>query len=86
MNPRNCLFNQQWDVCARCGKRYPMSMLRMQEGVLRCTRTCQDNLEIKRRPAIIARVLSDQAVQTEGMDWRWVDRAWDQGQWEDEVF
>lgn len=85
-NPRNCLYDDQWEVCQRCGKRYPMHQLQMQEGSLRCVRSCIVNLEIKRRSSIIARVLSDQATQTEGMDWRWVDKAWDQGQFEDEVF
>lgn len=63
-----------------------MSQLANQEGLLLCVRKCRDNLEIKRRPATIARTLADNAAQQEGVDWRWVDRAFSFGAWEDEVF
>jgi hypothetical protein len=53
-----------------------MSELTVQRGLLVCTRTCQDDLILDTRDAIIAQILaSDSPTHPEGADHRWVDRA-----------
>lgn len=73
MQSTNNLRDEQWDLCDRCGFRYPMSLLVMQKGTLVCTVMCVDNLDVERRPAEIASILGTE-VQ-EGVDTRELDRA-----------
>jgi hypothetical protein len=46
---------------------YPLSQLTIQQGLVVCTVTCQDNLDNQYRPIIIAKVL---ATPGEGSDER----------------
>lgn len=82
-NPNNRVRKEQWDICERCGLLYPMGSLVKQKGLLVCTRTCFDNLEVERRQQLIMRVLGDGITQ-EGVDTRPFDRAFFQG-FDDEV-
>lgn len=52
------LWWQDWDTCQRCGFIYPLSLLTTQKGLVVCTVTCLDNLDVEQRPVIIAEVLS----------------------------
>ena len=57
----------QWQCCDVCGLMYPITQLTKQQGALRCTVTCRDNLDNQYRPKIIADVL---ATPGEGSDER----------------
>lgn len=69
-NPVNHKTGDQWDVCGRCGRMFPIGQLIMQKGLRICTRrrTCYDNLERERREIFIAQILG--ADNTEGADLR----------------
>lgn len=69
---------EQWDLCARCGRPYPMSMLGKQKGSLICFQRCWDDLTVERRQEEIERCLTAGAEQ-EGADLRMVDRAFFEG-------
>lgn len=71
-NAVNARRDEQWDICDQCGFPYPMSKLSQQKGLSVCPK-CVDNLEVERRPAIIAQILSAGSDQ-EGVDLRYVDR------------
>lgn len=49
---------EAWGTCDRCGFEHPLHMLTLQLGVLVCRdHRCYDDLDIMRRPQIIAEVL-----------------------------
>lgn len=79
-NPVNARRNEQWQLCDRCGRLFPMSQLAKQKGLLICTNTntCWDDLEIERRPLIIMSVLGT-GVEQEGADLRTIDRGFFEG-------
>lgn len=52
-------INEEWDWCRRCGRQFHVSKLQMQEGTLRCTITCIDDLSNKYRLLGVQKVLSD---------------------------
>ena len=52
-------IQEEWDWCATCGRQHHISQLVKQEGVLRCTVTCTDDLSNKYRQLGIAKVLAD---------------------------
>lgn len=51
-------IQEEWDWCRRCGRRYHVSKLARQEGELRCTVTCTDDLSNKYRKLGIQKVLA----------------------------
>lgn len=65
---------EQWEICQRCGRDYPMSQLVMQKGLLICIKRCFDNLTVERRDLEIQRVLGV-GMEQEGVDMRVIDRA-----------
>lgn len=67
MPMQNGIFKIQWQLCDRCGLMYPIDKLTRQQGLIVCTRTCDDNLDNQYRPKIIADVL---ATPGEGSDER----------------
>jgi hypothetical protein len=69
---------QQWQLCDRCGLAYPMGELVKQKGMMVCTRTCFDNLEVERRQQMIERTLVAASDQ-EGVDNRTYDRGFFDG-------
>lgn len=56
-------IQEEWDWCRRCGRQYHISHLIKQEGVIRCTVTCVDDLSNKYRQYGIGRVLSDNSKE-----------------------
>lgn len=62
------LWWQDWDTCQRCGFIYPLSMLTTQKGLIVCTVTCLDNLDVEQRPVIIAETLSSGDEFTQDKD------------------
>jgi hypothetical protein len=52
-------IQEEIDFCRRCGRQWHVSQLQMQEGVLRCTISCLDDLSNKYRQLGIQKVLSD---------------------------
>lgn len=52
-------IQEEWDWCRRCGRSYHVSQLARQEGELRCTLTCIDDLSNKYRKLGIEKVLAD---------------------------
>lgn len=58
MNPRG-VRREQWDYCSRCNQLYPISQLGKQKGVLMCFDKCMDNLDVERRPQMIASALQN---------------------------
>jgi hypothetical protein len=72
-NPLNNLQGQQWADCDRCGFPYPISQLVAQEGQLRCTEKCVDNLDIKQHPIRMAEILGTDTL--EGVDRQAIDMA-----------
>lgn len=54
-------IQEEWDFCQRCGRRYHISQLQMQEGQRRCTVTCLDDLSNKYRQAGINAILADKS-------------------------
>lgn len=53
------IWREQWALCDRCQFNHPLSMLVRQKGLLLCTdHGCLDNLDVERRPYIIAKVLN----------------------------
>ena len=75
---------EQWTQCAVCGFDFPMSMLTVQDGQLKCAR-CYDNPEPKRREKTIQRILESQGAEQEGVDLRVVDMAFFAGLHDEEV-
>lgn len=74
-NPVNAIKNQQWDICQRCGRAFPVGRLTVQDGLRICTqRVCFDNEVIRRRDRLIIQILSE-GEQVEGVDMRFVDQA-----------
>lgn len=58
MNSLNNQRGEEWDVCARCGSPFPMSLLRKQQGLLLCERDTDDlSATEERRQQVIASVL-----------------------------
>lgn len=49
---------QLWSHCQICSFTYPIGMLQMQKGSLRCPK-CVDDLDIEYRAKIIAEMLAD---------------------------
>lgn len=79
-NPVNAIKNQQWDLCERCGRTFPVGQLTIQDGLRVCKqRVCFDNETIKRRERTIVQVLSE-GEQLEGTDTRFIDQAFFPGQ------
>lgn len=54
-------IQEEWDWCRTCGRQFHVSQLMKQEGVLRCTKTCVDDLSNKYRKIGIQKVLADGA-------------------------
>lgn len=52
----NAIF-EEFDICERCGFQFHISQLMKQEGHLRCTVSCVDDLSNKYRQKQIAEVL-----------------------------
>lgn len=67
MPMQNGIKGVQWQTCNRCGLMYPIDQLTRQQGIIVCTRTCDDNLDNQYRPKVIADVL---ATPGEGSDER----------------
>lgn len=65
---RNVSIGEQWRLCDRCGFNKPMSHLIRQKGLVVCTDTCVDDLDVERRDRDVQRVLSTNT--TEGADMR----------------
>lgn len=79
-NPVNALKGQQWDICQRCGRLFPVRQLTMQLGLRLCTqRVCLDDPIVWRREQQIVRILSE-GEQLEGTDTRFIDQAFFPGQ------
>ncbi len=72
MSYKKTLVGEQWDVCDRCGFRFPISQLTYQKG-LRVDAKCIDDLTVERRDIEISRILATN--ETEGADLRYVDTA-----------
>jgi hypothetical protein len=78
--PSNNIKYTQWQSCDQCGRLFPMSSLVKQKGLLICTSTCFDNLEVERRPWAIMQVMNPGAAQDqEGADLRTIDRGFFEG-------
>ena len=73
-NPVNARKGEQWDICQACGRLFPNGELSWQKGVKKCAK-CVDDLEVEKRPAIIARLLESPVQEAEGADLRNVDEA-----------
>lgn len=74
-NPVNAIKGQQWDVCQRCGRTFPVGQLTIQQGLRICNqRVCLDDMTVERRERLITQILSE-GEQTEGVDMRFVDQA-----------
>ena len=52
------VWYQQWAKCNICYFTYPIGMLQMQKGSLRCPK-CIDDLDVEFRPKLIAEALAD---------------------------
>jgi hypothetical protein len=72
---RNNVKHEQWDMCQRCGRFYPIGALTKQKGLLICTATsfCFDNLDVERRGFEINMLLGS-GLNTEGTDMRQFDK------------
>jgi len=53
------VWEEQWELCDRCGFLYPISQLTKQKNLLVCTKTCVDDLSIEKRQRQIAEILAD---------------------------
>lgn len=74
-NATNNKKGEQWDICQRCGRQFPLSRFKWQSGFLICdSACCWDNQEVERREQEIAHVLGVNA-EGEGGDTRYIDNA-----------
>jgi hypothetical protein len=55
---RQGVWREVWEVCGRCGREYPLSMLHKQHGLLVCADDF-DNTAIEKREAMIQSVLAN---------------------------
>ena len=74
-NPINRRTGQQWRLCDRCGRLFPLSELTTQQGLVVCSRDFDNSARFDSvRQEIIANILNI-GNDTEGADTRDVDLA-----------